>query len=127
MSIAPIGGAGPSPAAAQAISINQPDPQLRAARQATAAPGPAEVGRAAGEQGETDPKEVSQRVDELNAAMKQHASSILFSIDEDSGRTIVKVVDTDTDTVLRQYPSEELLAISKQIDKFQGMFIKTQA
>jgi flagellar protein FlaG len=127
MSIAPIGGAGPSPAAAQEIGSKQPDPQLRAARQATAAPGPAEVGKAAGEQGEPDPKEVSQRVDELNAAMKQHASSILFSIDEDSGRTIVKVVDTDTDTVLRQYPSKELLAISKQIDKFQGMFIKTQA
>jgi flagellar protein FlaG len=70
---------------------------------------------------------VQQRVEELNAAMKQHASSILFSIDEESGRTIVKVVDTDTDTVLRQYPSKELLAISKQIDKFQGMFIKTQA
>jgi flagellar protein FlaG len=70
---------------------------------------------------------LKQRVDELNAAMKQHGSSVQFSIDDDSGRTIVKVVDTDTDTVLRQYPSKEMLAISKQIDKFQGMFVKTQA
>jgi flagellar protein FlaG len=77
--------------------------------------------------GEADPAALKQRVDELNAAMKIHASSIEFSIDDDSGRTIVKVVDTDTDTVLRQYPSKELLAISKQIDKFQGMFVQTQA
>lgn len=127
MSIAPVSGAGPSPVAAQGVSNNQPDPQLRAARQAAAMPDQPEVARAGAEPAEADPKEVQQRVEELNAAMKQHASSILFSIDEESGRTIVKVVDTDTDTVLRQYPSKELLAISKQIDKFQGMFIKTQA
>ena len=129
MSIAPVSGAGPSPVAAQGVSNNQPDPQLRAARQAAAVPDQPEVVKASAGAvaAEADPKEVQQRVEELNAAMKQHASSILFSIDEESGRTIVKVVDTDTDTVLRQYPSKELLAISKQIDKFQGMFIKTQA
>jgi flagellar protein FlaG len=126
MSIAPVSGAGLSPVAAQGVSSNQADPQLRAARQAEAAE-QAEVARTGAEPAEADPKEVQQRVEELNAAMKQHASSILFSIDEESGRTIVKVVDTDTDTVLRQYPSKELLAISKQIDKFQGMFIQTQA
>jgi flagellar protein FlaG len=103
--------------------------QLRATRQPEAVNQQQEAAgiSAVAEATEADPKEVKQRVEELNAAMKQHASSILFSIDEDSGRTIVKVVDTDTDTVLRQYPSKELLAISKQIDKFQGMFIKTQA
>jgi flagellar protein FlaG len=129
MSIAPVSGAGSSPVAAQGVSNNQPDPQLRAMRQAAAVPDQPEVAKAGAgaEPAEADPKQVQQRVEELNAAMKQHASSILFSIDEESGRTIVKVVDTDTDTVLRQYPSKELLAISKQIDKFQGMFIKTQA
>lgn len=127
MSIVPVSGAGSSSVAAQGISNNQPDPELRATRRAAAVPGQPEVARAGAEPAEADPKEVQQRVEELNAAMKQHASSILFSIDEESGRTIVKVVDTDTDTVLRQYPSKELLAISRQIDQFQGMFIKTQA
>ena len=128
MSIAPVSGAGLSPVAAQGVSNNQPDPQLRAARQPVAVAGQQMASASAGaEAPEADTKEVQQRVEELNAAMKQHASSILFSIDEESGRTIVKVVDTETDTVLRQYPSRELLAISKQIDKFQGMFIKTQA
>lgn len=127
MSIAPVSGAGLSPLATQGVDNKQTDVQLRAARQPEPVKQQQEVASAGAEAAEADPKEVKQRVEELNAAMKQHASSILFSIDEDSGRTIVKVVDTDTDTVLRQYPSKELLAISKQIDKFQGMFIKTQA
>lgn len=127
MSIAPVSGAGLSPLATQGVDNKQTDVQLRAARQPEPVKQQQEVAGAGAEAAEADPKEVKQRVEELNAAMKQHASSILFSIDEDSGRTIVKVVDTDTDTVLRQYPSKELLAISKQIDKFQGMFIKTQA
>jgi flagellar protein FlaG len=126
MSIAPVSGPGLSPVAAQGVNNSQADMPLRAARQPEAVK-QQEAGSAGAEAAEADPKEVKQRVEELNAVMKQHASSILFSIDEESGRTIVKVVDTDTDTVLRQYPSKELLAISKQIDKFQGMFIKTQA
>lgn len=126
MSIAPVSGSGLSPFAAQGVNNGQAEMPLRAARPPEAVK-QQEAENPGAEAAEVDPKEVKQRVEELNAAMKQHASSILFSIDEESGRTIVKVVDTDTDTVLRQYPSKELLAISKQIDKFEGMFIKTQA
>jgi flagellar protein FlaG len=114
--------------ATQGLAGSQPEAAVAVRRPASAAPPEVkETNRADTTPGEADPAELKQRVDELNAAMKVHASSIEFSIDDDSGRTIVKVVDTDTDTVLRQYPSKELLAISKQIDKFQGMFVKTQA
>ena len=128
MNIAPV-SAGASPAT-QAAAGSQPDAAIAARRLPAAATQEAEVGKTDATNtvvGEADPAALKQRVDELNAAMKTHASSIEFSIDDDSGRTIVKVVDTDTDTVLRQYPSKELLAISKQIDKFQGMFVQTQA
>jgi hypothetical protein len=37
--------------------------------------------------------------------------------------TIIKVVDTATDTVIRQIPSEEAIAIAKSIDKMQGLLI----
>ncbi len=74
-----------------------------------------------------DPAALQKTVDELNAAMKQRASAIEFSIDEDSGKTVVKVMDMESKEVLKQYPSRELLAIAKQIDQFQGMFVKTKA
>lgn len=54
-------------------------------------------------------------------------SSIQFSLDQDSGRTIVKMVDTQTEEVLRQFPSEEMLAISKSIDRMQGLLINREA
>ena len=125
MNIAPV-VAGASPAT-QAAASSQADPAAALRRQVSAAAPQEEINSNDPPSGEADPAALKERVDALNAAMKVHASSIEFSIDDDSGRTIVKVVDTDTDTVLRQYPSKELLAISKQIDKFQGMFVKTQA
>ena len=125
MNIAPVAAGALS--TVQGLAGSQPEGAVVTRRQVAAAPQETEINSTVTTPGEADPAELKQRVDELNEAMKVHASSIQFSIDDDSGRTIVKVVDTDTDTVLRQYPSKELLAISKQIDKFQGMFVKTQA
>ena len=55
------------------------------------------------------------------------AQNLRFSIDDDTGRTIVKVVDMQTDEVIRQMPSKEVLAISKAIDKLQGLLIQQKA
>lgn len=35
-----------------------------------------------------------------------------FSIDEDSGRNVVKVIDSDSGDIIRQFPSEEVLKLS---------------
>ena len=41
--------------------------------------------------------------------------SILFEIDEELGVTIVRVVDKDTDELIRQFPPEELLNLSRRL------------
>jgi flagellar protein FlaG len=66
-------------------------------------------------------------VDSINGFLKTFSNNIEFSIDEDSGRTIVKLVDTETNTVLRQYPTKEALALAKDIENFQGHLLKTEA
>lgn len=53
--------------------------------------------------------------------------SIQFSLDEDTGRTVVKVVDVQTQQILRQIPSEEMLQIAKALDKLQGLLIQNKA
>jgi flagellar protein FlaG len=40
---------------------------------------------------------------------------------------VVKVVDTETDQVIRQIPSEEMLAIARNIDRLQGLLVKQEA
>lgn len=67
--------------------------------------------------------DVNDAVGKLNDFAKTSASALNFSKDEETGRTIVKVVDTATDTVIRQIPSEEAISIAKSIDKMQGLLI----
>lgn len=76
---------------------------------------------------EPDRATLLQAVEEVQKAIAPVAQNLLFSIDDDTGRTIVKIVDSQTDEVIRQMPSEEVLAISKAINKLQGLLISQQA
>jgi len=71
--------------------------------------------------------EVQKALEEVEKAVAPMAQSLQFSLGKDSGRTVVKVMDTDTNEVIRQIPSEEVLAISKAVDKLKGLLLKQQA
>jgi len=71
--------------------------------------------------------DVADAVDKLNDFASKNASDLNFSRDQETGKTIVKVVDTATDVVIRQIPTEEAVAIAKSIDKMQGLLINHKA
>lgn len=48
---------------------------------------------------------------------QQTASNIEFSIDDESRRSVVKVVDGESGEVLRQFPTEEALRVARQLVK----------
>ncbi|GAB4115201.1 MAG: hypothetical protein Fur0026_00700 [Sideroxydans sp.] len=67
-------------------------------------------------------------VDNINHSLKQANKNLEFTIDTDTKKSIVKLVDTETGEVIRQFPSEETLAISKAIEHMQqGMLLKQKA
>ena len=68
--------------------------------------------------------EIQQAVGTLNKFVASITPAIEFSTDEDSGKTIVKVIDNETQTVLRQIPSTEALEISKSLDRLQGLLVR---
>ena len=74
-----------------------------------------------------DAVDLKRSVDAINKFIKPVASNIEFSIDQDSGRTLIKIVDTETNTVIRQTPSKEVLAIARELDKLQGLLIREKA
>lgn len=76
---------------------------------------------------QVEKKQLDDAVIALNKFLKPANSSIQFSIDESSGRTLVQVIDTDTMDVLRQFPSKEALAISQSLDKLQGLLVREKA
>jgi flagellar protein FlaG len=66
-------------------------------------------------------------VQKLNDYVAPALQTIQFSIDQESERIVVKVVDTATQKVLRQIPNEEVMAITKTLDKLQGLVIRQTA
>ncbi|WP_426163728.1 flagellar protein FlaG [Pseudoduganella sp. R-34] len=72
-------------------------------------------------------KDVEEAVAKLNKSVQQRAQSLLFSIDDDSHRTVVKVIDLHTQEVLRQIPTPEALEIAKAIDAFRGLLVDQEA
>lgn len=64
----------------------------------------------------------------INKALKQSNKNLEFTIDSDTKRSVVKLVDSETGDVIRQFPSEEALSISKAIDRIQqGLLLKQEA
>ena len=70
---------------------------------------------------------VEQAVDKIKATVSSLAQDLHFSIDEDTGITVVKVMDSQTDEVIRQIPSEEAIAIARTLDKVQGLLFSDKA
>lgn len=52
---------------------------------------------------------------------------INFSIDEASGMHVVKIIDSQSNEVIRQIPSEEAVRLAQALDKLQGLFVKDKA
>jgi flagellar protein FlaG len=69
-------------------------------------------------------------VDSINLAMRQANKSLELSIDSTTKRPVVRMMDSDTGELIRQYPSKEVLAIAQGIDQFlnqQGLLLNKKA
>ncbi|MDP1996705.1 MAG: flagellar protein FlaG [Gallionella sp.] len=77
---------------------------------------------------QSSPAELKQALESLNRTLKQSNKNLEFSVDTDTHKVLVKLVDTETGDMIRQFPSEEALAISRSIEQFQqGLLLKQQA
>jgi flagellar protein FlaG len=72
-------------------------------------------------------EQVKEAVQKANQTMQALSNDLEFLIDEESDRTIVRVIDQATKEVIRQMPSEEVLEIAKALDRVQGLLIRQKA
>lgn len=70
--------------------------------------------------------ELRNSVDAINRFLEDN-SEVHFSIDENSGISVVKVIDTETKKVLQQFPSEQSLEIGKNLTSLKGLLIDSTA
>lgn len=72
-------------------------------------------------------EQLADLADRLNERMQMMRRSLRFNVDDASGRVVVKVVDQDSGEVIRQIPSEEVLAMMKHINDVDGLIFDAQA
>lgn len=71
--------------------------------------------------------QLERTVADLNEAAQSHRRSLRFSVDEDSGRTVIRVVDPETDEVVRQIPPEEVLNVARRMGDSAGALLRAKA
>ncbi|WP_028994532.1 flagellar protein FlaG [Azonexus hydrophilus] len=70
---------------------------------------------------------VEDAVDRLAKFVAPNQADINFSVDESSGIRVVKIIDRNSNEVIRQMPSEEAVALAQALDKLQGLLIRDKA
>lgn len=66
-------------------------------------------------------------VDNLNQYAQSLKRNLQFSVDEESDRTVIRVVDSETKQVIRQIPSEEMLSIARRTETAVSAILDVQA
>lgn len=66
---------------------------------------------------ESGKEDLAAAVEKIDNYVNASRRTLDFSIDEQSGRVVVKVVATATGEVIRQLPSEEALKLAQNLDK----------
>ena len=72
---------------------------------------------------EPEAKAVERAADRLNEALQTFNRDLAISVDQDSGKLLVRVTDPGTGDVIRQIPPEQLLEAEVSIDKIIGLFV----
>jgi flagellar protein FlaG len=109
----PLDAPTPLPVTAVGGGVAAADPQVHG-QGASAAPPPSR-------------EAVQAAVDDVNKVLAQSNRAIEFSIDPDVKTVVVKVIDKQDGSVLRQVPSQEMLAIAKALDQMQGLLVRSRA
>ena len=70
---------------------------------------------------------LDDKVSKLNDYMQSLNRSLRFSIDKNTDDIVVKVVDSKTNQLIRQIPSQEMLDIQQAAEKYRGIIFEKKA
>lgn len=106
---------------------SSPAASAQPARESREAPGLPELSKP-----QADPAQAPTK-DEVREATKEiqksvgNSTNLQFSVDDDTGRIIVSVIDAETRQVVRQIPSEDVMRLARSLDRMQGLLVNGKA
>ncbi|RJQ47252.1 MAG: flagellar protein FlaG [Nitrospiraceae bacterium] len=71
-------------------------------------------------------RDVQEAVDRIATAAQYFDRKIHIEIEKELGITVVKVVDGETNKVIRQIPPEEVIELSKRSQDLKGLLINKE-
>ena len=74
-----------------------------------------------------DAAKVESAVSQISDFVQNFQRDLQFSVDKESGRTVIKVLDSKTEEVIRQIPSEETLRMAQHLDSPESLILREQA
>ena len=81
--------------------------------------------------GALNTKRLEKAVDEVNQRFQQQQRTLQFTIQQSTGRMVVSVFDSTTDKLIRQIPSEDVLALAEHMEEMSesdiGIVLQDQA
>lgn len=66
--------------------------------------------------------EVDKALEKINQYAEIQQVNLRLSVDKELNQVVVRVLDKDTDEVIRQIPSEQAIALAKKIDEVMQEF-----
>ncbi|MCY1180946.1 FlaG protein [compost metagenome] len=66
-------------------------------------------------------------MDDIQSFLQTLKRNLNFSIDESTGKVVVKVIDGDSGKVVRQMPSEDVLKLAARLDDMRSLMFETHA
>ncbi|AHF04016.1 FlaG [Marichromatium purpuratum 984] len=79
------------------------------------------------ERAEASKEQLDQAVERLNEMFGGSRRMLNFELDEEADRTVIRVVDAETDELIRQIPSEETLKFAQYVEGLAGLIFNDQA
>lgn len=74
-----------------------------------------------------DQEQLKAAVQSVREYVQPFNNNLEFSISDETKSVVIKIVDVATKEVIRQIPSEEMIAMAKALDSIKGLFIKQMA
>lgn len=91
------------------------------------APAPAPAAGTVGTSQAASPETVREAARRVGESLKASGANLEFQVDDASGKVLVRIVDGQTGQLIRQIPSEEMLAIARALDRMQGLLLTQRA
>jgi len=74
---------------------------------------------------DTASERVAELADKTNEKLKASGHHVQIGHHDPTGRFVVKVMDSSNE-IVRQFPSEDFLALSEQLSELRGLFFEAQ-